>query len=351
MSRVIFGLANGINDVVSGIYTTENCSTHFRGIIGSIVLLVCFGAQFVEYVIATYFSYGVTAITNTIMAGCVFATLYFGTETPYFLVMKGKRDKAEKNLAWLSGSANSNEVAEELQKIEDSITREKSKTQSLRSLFSSVANLKGIIIVVVINVLGMATGGSVIGAYASLIFSPSETFSANEFTILYGAVQFVAVAMSPFIIEKVDRRSLMIGCHVGITLSNICSYIFMYSHNKGYDIAYYPWLIFGSVASYSMCFAFSSPAGYALKGELLPFSVRTIGSSMAVISSSICSFFVVKTFFPITEILSMETNFLIYSTMSFLSIVFLYYVLPETRGKTLHELQNLRKSEREVRVL
>jgi hypothetical protein len=315
---------------------------------GSMVQLVSFGAVFIEYVIASYLSYEGTAITNTIMTGCAFATLYLGTETPYFLVIKGKRDEAEKNLMWLSGSASSDEVAEELQRIEDSIAEERLKTQSLRLLFSSAANLKGIFLVFAINMLGMATGAGVFGTYASLIFSPSETFSTNEFTILYGAVQFIVVAITPFVIEKINRRSLMVGCHVGITLSNICSYFLMYSHNKGYDIAYYPWLIFGSIASYSMCGAFSSPVGFALKGELLPFSVRVIGSSMGVIGFSISSFTVTKMFFPITNRFGMETNFIIYSAVGLFTTGFLYYVLPETRGKTLHELQNSRKNKHVV---
>lgn len=346
--RLLFGLGNGINDVVAGIYTTENCSANFRGIIGSIVLLIFFVGILCECVLATYLSFLTTAIVNTVVAACVFPTLYFCTETPYFLVMKGKREKASKNLNWLSGdSIFDRENEDELKKIEKSIEEEKLKKHSFKTLFSSPANLKGIILVVSMNVLATATGATVFGVYSSLIFHPSATLTTKEFTILFTAAQLFVIAMSPFVIEKVDRRSLVIGGNAGSTLSNICSFFLIYFHNRGYKISYYPWLIFVSITSYSVFGAFIAPAAYTLKGELLPFSVRAIGSSMAVVGFSVASFSVSKTFLPVTERFGMETNFLGYSMVGLFTTILLYYVLPETRGKTLHELQNSQAVENE----
>lgn len=345
-SRLIFGLANGIDDVVAPIYSTENCSPNFRGIIGSIVTLTFYVALFIEYIIGTYLSYTGTAIANIAMAGSVFLSLIFVTETPYFLIMKGKYEEGKKNLIWLSGNVNTTEVTDEVQRIERSVSEEKMKKRSLRLLFSSTTNVKGIIMVVSMNFLGIATGAMVFNTCSSLIFSPSETLTPNEYTIFYGAMPFVAMAISPFIIEKINRRSIVIGCCIVYTLSNICSYLLVYSQNNGFNVKYYPWLIFASISVYCIFHALSAPAGFALKGELLPLSVRAIGNSMAVIGFSISTFCTTKMFIPINENFGMQTNFLIYCIAGLVSIVFFYRVLPETKGKTLHELQNLQEAER-----
>jgi hypothetical protein len=343
---MVFGLANGIHDVVAGIYTTENCSTNFRGIIGSIVSLTHFGAMFFEFVVASYLSYTGTAIVNTAMAACVFATLYFGTETPYFLIMKGKREKAERNLIWLSGNVGPVAVAKELRQIEQSVAEERLKSKSLKLLFSSSANMIGIVVVVGIHIFQMMSGGSAFVTYASLIFSPSETLTVNHYTILFGVAQFVGVAVSPFIIEKIDRRSLIIGSFGGIAFSNICSCVLIHLRSHGHKLIGYPWLIFASISIYGIFNSLLTPGMYALKGELLPLSVRAIGCSIAVTAHSITSFLVAKVFFPITKNYGMEINFVVFSVVSLLATIFIYYIQPETRGKTLHELQNSQRGER-----
>ena len=333
-ARVVFGLANGVNDVVTGIYTTENCSPNFRGIIGSVTVLMNYIAIFLELVIVAYTSYTGTAIVNLVMVVCVFATLYFGTETPYFFIMKGKREEAEKNLIWLSGNLAPIEVADELRQIEESVSEEKLKTKSLKLLFLSSVNLRGILVVVGIHVFQMMTGVAAILTYAPLIFSSSEALTTNQFTILFGVMQLVAVAISPFVIEKMSRRSLMIGTFAGIAASSVCSSALIYTRGKGYQISFYPWLIFASVSLCGMLVALGSPVINAVKGELLPLSVRAIGSSIAVTTHSLTSFCVTKVFLPITESYGMATNFIIYFTVSSLAVLIICYVLPETRGKT-----------------
>ena len=105
-ARAIYGVANGVFDVVAPIYTTENCSPTFRGIISSVVYLSCSAGLLFGLLIATYIPYTASTIVIAAMAGFAFSSLYYGTETPYFLVMRGKREKAEESLRWLSGNEN-----------------------------------------------------------------------------------------------------------------------------------------------------------------------------------------------------------------------------------------------------
>lgn len=344
--RIVFGVANGINDVVGGIYTTENCTPSFRGIIGGVVQLMFYGAIFVEFILATYLPYVGAAIANTAIALSVFATLFYCTETPYFSVMKGKYDEAEKNLIWLRGDVSRHEIADELDKIKQGVEEETKKNKSIFKLLSSATNLKAITIVLGIHLLGAVTGGNAFLPYASQIFTSSELLTADQYVILFGVIQFLAVALSPFIIEKFGRRTLLMLAFLGFTVSNVGSYVLVFLRSRNYEIMFYPWLIFSTITVYGAFNSLMAPGTYAVKGELLPLSVRAIGSSIAVVGQSMASFSTAKTFLPISKMYGMETNFLLYSIMSFLTIVFIFYTLPETRGKSLHEIQKSLKKKK-----
>jgi len=275
--------------------------------------IACSSGLLAEYIIATYLPYTGTTVMNTAMAALTFVAFYFSVETPYFSVTKERRKGAQQNLSWLYGEdASQSKVDDEMRRIEKSIAEEKPKTQSLKLLLSA-ANLKVIILVVSVIMLTTATGINVARTYGSLIFSPWNSLTANEFMIMFGVATLMAVSVSPFFIEKVDRRSVIIVCCLGITVCHICSYLLMYLHNRGYEFTIYPWLIFCSVAVYGMFYQAMLPALFAINGELLPFSVRAIGCSLAITGFSVASFCNTKMFSPISENFGKELNFLIYA--------------------------------------
>ena len=226
------------------------------------------------------------------------------------------------------------------------------KKKSFFSLFTSSTNVKCIGIVLGIFLLSTATGNSAITTYASTIFVPTDKISASDFTIFYGIAQFAAVCFSPFIVEKVNRRTLLIGCFIGFMFSNSCTYLLLTLHNSGYEIAYYPWLLFSSVSVYVSLYAIMCSGTYLVRGELLPLSVRAIGGSMAITLQSLTSFSVSKMFFPITQSFGMGVNFLGYLVSATFVTIFTYFMLPEMRGKSLEEIQKLfsKKTDKQIYV-
>ena len=342
-ARIMFGMTNGISDVVSTIYTTENCSPSFRGIIGGLVLVMYFAGILAEFILATYLSYSCAALVNAVISICTLVTIFFGTETPYFLIMKGKYEKAERNYIWLKGGDEQYIVFDEMEKIKQNVLEEKLKRKSISTLLLGKDNLKSILIVTGLYLLSTTTGVSAMTAYASLMFPPSKFLTSNEYTILYGVAKLVAVSSSLFMIENFNRRSLLIVSFIICSICNGSAYILYYSFEKNSEVRLYPWFIFMSITLYSSVFALVYPALYVIRGEILPFSVKTIGGCIAVISQSSISFTIAKMFFPIEQRFGMKANFLFYFIMSLATTIFVYFTVPETRGKTLEEM---RKSSR-----
>ena len=338
--RLVFGLLNGVHDVTSSIYTTENCSTDLRGVIGSTVTVVFYAGCCIELALASYLEYETVAVINTIIALCALGPMYFCAETPYFLIMQEKFYKAEQKLVWLrGGSIKQNELSNTMEKLKQNVQEEKRKRRSMKALFTSKANFKSMYIVLILYTMSAATGHGAIAPYSSTIFSPSKTLTSNHFTILYGVMNFVAVCFSPFIVKMISRRTLMIVSFVIMALCNVSAFVLFYFQNRNYEIVGFPWLIFVSVASYGATRSIQFPATFVIRGELLPLSVRAIGGCMAVVVNAGATFCASKMFLPITDALGMETNFLIYTLLCTFMIFFTYYVLPETKGIPLEEIQ------------
>lgn len=337
--RYLLGIAQGIHDVASSIYVSENCSPHVRGIIGSVVPLCMNIGQIVEFTLATYLSYKMTNVVNTCIALSAMISCFFLKETPYFLSMKGRDGAAEKNLKWLRGESISDmDIKEELSKIQDNMQSEKLKKTSLKRLFTAPENYKSILIVVILYSLNVVTGKSVILTYASIIYQPSAIFSVSEFVIAMGVFQFFATVIAPFIIERWNRRILILSSLCIMGLCHVCTIIF-FTVDPVIWSGYFPWLIFASITSYVTVYAMAFPIVFIIRSELLPMSVRAIGGAVSIVGNSLTSFIVIRLFLPITAAYGIEYNFIIYLIASILTFMFVYFIMPETRGKALIDVK------------
>lgn len=334
--RMLVGIANGVNDVTSSIYLAEISSPNRRGVMGGCISVCFYGGIFVEYILATYLSYDTVGMVN--IAICIF-TICFApmlTETPYFLMLKGMYKEAEDNLKWLQGNVDSNDVSRELGKIRQNVQTEKHKKSSLKVTLAAPENYKSILMVLGIYLLATATGYSAINSYASTIFTSSEIFTSNEYTILLGVIQFLAVCISPFIVEKFNRRTLILVAYSTMAVCHLCI-IAVYVENSLIP-SLFPWLVFMLVTSYSSIYAMIYPALFIIRGELFPLSIKAIGGSVAIVGASFMSFIIAKVFPLIAANFGLIGNFSIYFLVSLMTVIYIYIILPETRGKSLTDI-------------
>lgn len=340
VARIIFGLAISLNDVASSVYLAENCSPNIRGIIGSLLPLCYYAGVFVEYIIATYLTYRTVAIVNTTLAFITLLSIFLLKETPYYLVLKGHHEAAEKNFMWLSGNTLSKaDIQKEVDCIKENIQMEKLKKKSYLSLFSSPQNYKTVSVIFIMNLTMVLTGYYSINSYASTVFLPTNTFTANEFTILLGIIQFAAACIAPFIVERFNRRTLVIILFLAMATSHGSTFILFTTEFISRHNIYFPWLLFTFVIMYSVTMAIIYPVVFIIRGELLPISVKAVGGFLTVSVDSLTSFVTIYLFPIITKNYGIEFNFLLYFIAGILGCVHVYWTLPETRGKTLVDIQ------------
>lgn len=336
-SRFIFGLVVGLNDVCSSIYVGENCRANLRAIFSSISILVFYAGELVEFALATYFSYTVVASVNSIITFLALSCTLVTTETPHYLITKKKLEKAEKNFNWLRGRVDSDE---EFEKLKTFVEQEQDENISFKELLVNKVYFKPVLLILFLCFFMMMTGFSAITSFVSIAFSESDTLTPNQYVTLYGLCQFIAVCTSPFIIEKFNRRTILVSCFGFVTVIHTASAALYYAKAHGVQIPFSSWLIFATITLYSMTFSFGlHPIFYTIRGELFPQNIKAIGGSIAIIGHSVIGFLSSKMFLIIADAYGMYTNFLTLGISSAIAILYVYIWIPETKGKTLTEIQ------------
>lgn len=206
--------------------------------------------------------------------------------------------------------------------------------------------LKGIMIGVVLAFLSQSCGSYVFITYASTIFEKSGTnFSSEISSIVLAIVQIAGTLSAARFVETQGRKLLLIISLTGCTLGLTSMAVYLYCDSLGFDISMFTWV---PVTSLGLVIFISSagivPLSLICLVELLPSKVRSFGLTVATTSMSFFAFCVVMTFPILMEIINMHGCMLIFAITCALGVVFLIFLVDETKGKTL-DLLNVEKSD------
>ena len=343
--RIVGGIGVGIASMISPMYIAEIAPAGVRGKLVSFnQLAIIFGMlviYFVNYFIARQGNeqwlitdgWRWMFFSGVIPAGIFFILLWFVPETPRYLVMKGKDEKALKVLKRIAGEG---QAAATLRDIKSTL-HEKNVPWLSYGFFL-------IFIGIMLSVFQQFVGINVVLYYASNIFRNmgSSTDSSLMQTIIVGVVNLLFTVVAILTVDKFGRKPLMIIGSIGMAVSMLALGCAFYFNQLGIAA-----LIFMLV--YTAAFAMSwGPVCWVLLAEIFPNSIRG-ALSIAVAAQWIANWAVSLTF-PImndNEWLTARFNhgfsYWIYGVMGILSAIFVWKLVPETKGKTLEEIEGLWK--------
>lgn len=245
--------------------------------------------------------------------------------------------EAEKNYTWLRGIASADN---EFSKIKENVRQERRK-KSFWQLVSTKANYRSVTIVSLLISLRTATGGDAALAYVAMLFSSNELLTQYQFAVLFAFVRVIVSSLTPFYIERLRRRTIIVSSFIIMALLHLSTAILCCVHTRLYPIKYFSWIIFGAVTVCASVYTVLAPLTSAVRGELFPQSVKALANLVVLSLHSVVAFVVMKTFLNIKETYGPEMNFLFFAMMSFAGFLYTFLKLPETRGKTLVDIQSL----------
>jgi SP family arabinose:H+ symporter-like MFS transporter len=339
--RIIGGLGIGIASMISPMYITECAPAAIRGRLVSInqfgivsgILLI----YFVNAGIAGLYDESWNINTgwrwmfgSGIIPSLVFlALLFFVPESPRWLAQAGRGAEAETILTKINGETR---AKQELKEIELAINTE---TGSFAELFRPGLRT-ALLIGIILSIFSQVTGINAIMYYAPEIFKSTGDASGSALmqTVLVGIINVLFTLVAIKYADKAGRKSLLLAGSAGMAIClAIIGGAFYLEAVKGY-------LVLIAILAYISCFALSlGPLTFVVIAEIFPNRVR--GRAM-----SICLFFlwtavyVVSQFFPILlGSIGSAFTFWIFMVMSVIAFLFVWKVVPETKGKSLEEIE------------
>lgn len=342
IARTLLGMCAGFHDITWSIYLAEYAEPDNRGVISSGVSIIMVGGILAQTFLSLFLSYEVLAIIPLTLAVIGFLWCFNMVESPYLLLMHKKETQALKTLTWLR-DASSEEVWEEFNEIMQYTDQEKRNKQSIKLLLGSFSEYRVYLVCVAVFGFIMFNGYMTLITFMGKIMDPYDGIpSGNEMVFFFGLVSFVSIFLSSMIIERVGRKVLLM---VGFLSSTVVlwgiSFFFYVEQHKPFTISFHiPQILVLLFAAIAVIFSLTiGSTAYVIRGELFPQRLRVIGSAASTMFNGTIQFVLLRIFIPIWNTFGIYVNFLIYSVFCILISFCIYFLLPETRGKTLVEIQ------------
>ena len=345
--RIIGGVGVGAASMTSPMYIAEISPARFRGRLVSVnQLAIVFGMLVVYFV--NYFIAGLGDETwnqtigwrwmfgsEAIPAVALLVLMFTVPESPRWLSKQGRVEQARSVLVRIGGSGH---AEREMAEIADALSHE---SPSLRQLFKPGMRV-ALGIAVVLAVLQQVTGINVFLYYAPEIFKSmagARIDVALLQTIVVGAVMLAFTIFAIWTVDKIGRKPLMIVGSTGMGLSLTALGLAAYFGRA--DV----WVL-TFILSYIACFALSvGPVTWVILSEIFPTKIR--GRAMAI--ATVCLWganLVVSQTFPLMdknqwliEKFNHGFPFFIYAVFCVVLALFMIAVVPETKGRTLEEIE------------
>lgn len=344
--RIIGGVGVGLASMLSPLYISEIAPAKIRGRLVSFNQLAIVGGMLVVYFVNYYIAgQGTPTWLDEIGWRYMFASecipailflvmLFFVPKTPRYLVMTGMEEKALSVLIRVNGQEQANKV---LLDIKNTLVEKKGNLFAFGTLI--------IVIGILLSVFQQFVGINVVLYYAPEIFKTmgSGTDTALLQTIVVGVINMLFTVLAIFTVDKFGRKPLMIIGAVGMAIAMFALGTTFYMENVGMAA-----LIFMLI--YVAAFAMSwGPVAWVLLAEIFPNRIRGQAMAIAVAAQWIANYLVSWTFpmmdknTALVEQFNHGFSYWVYGAMSVAAAYFVWRFVPETKEKSLEEIEGIWK--------
>lgn len=345
--RILGGFGIGIASNISPIYIAEVSPATVRGRFVSLnqltVVLGILAAQLANWQIGDLFMPDKNLLSTTgiewawrwmfwaelIPAGVFFAFSFIIPESPRWLAVNHKKDEARGIFARIGGTAYAERELTEIGKLQ--VTREKNDWRALLQ-----PNVRKVLIIgIVLAVFQQWCGINVIFNYAHEIFSAAGYAVSDVLMniVVTGVTNLIFTFVAIFTVDKWGRKALMYTGSAGLAVIYIIMGTCYYFQVSGWPMLL---LVVLAIACYAMSLA---PVVWVVLAEIFPVRIRGAAMAVATFFLWTACFILTYTFPILNKYLQASGTFWVYGGVCILGFLFIRSQLPETKGKSLEEIE------------
>jgi len=349
-AMIVSGIAIGIASFISPMYIAEVVPARVRGSLVAVNMLAITSGIVIAYLVDYAFSssggwrymFGLAAIPSIALA----IGMWRLPDSPRWLISRSMMDQARQVLQRVRTDA---DVSPEIKDIQKSM--EQQGAGGMKGLFAP--SLRAPMIVGLgLAVFQQITGINTVVYYAPTIFKFVGITSVGS-AILAGAgltmVMWLFHVLAIFLLDRVGRRPLLLvgvaGQIIGLAILGSAFQFQQMASFKSY-------IAIGGLVIYVACFAFGlGPIFWLLISEIYPLKVRGAAMSAVTVTNWALNLAVAVTFLTLVGVLGQAGTFWLYGVIAIGAWIFFYLLVPETKGKTLEQIEAHWRSGKSPRAL
>lgn len=346
---MLCGLTYGLCYTVVPMYLGEISSDKIRGGITIMLTVMVKLGILITYSVGPYVSFHTLPWINLAAPGLFLMLVYWVPETPYYLLDTNKPKEAEACLIKLRGHTN---VQAELSMMQESVNKAQEHSGSiratLRDLFFTRGNRRALVIIIGLTSIQILCGSQAIIAYSEMIFTRIDSgLAPAHISIIFGVVQLIAAAFSASVVDLVGRRPLLLISVGGTALCNFIVGLYFFLERQGIDTQPLAWIPILAIMVFIVCYVLGlASVLFALLGEIFPSNLKAVAGAVYTITSSAYSFAVHKLFQVVSDGIGSDAAFWGFAGFGIIFIPFIYFLVPETKGKPLDQILEELNSEK-----
>ncbi len=341
IARALGGLGIGMASMLSPLYIAEVAPARSRGRLVSLnQLAIVLGIVIVYFVNALIAKLGDNTwnvamgwrwmfASGVLPAGLFFVLLFLVPESPRWLTEHGRADEARAILERIGGRE---EAAAQMQEIELVLTKE---TGTLGQLFSPGLRVP-LVIALVLAALQQITGINVVMYYAPEIFKTAGVKATEAIgdTVGVGIVNMLFTLVAIWTVDRLGRKPLLLigSAGMGLFLVLLGAAFAVEGVNPAWILVF----VLGYVAAFAMAMG---PVVWVIISEIFPTSIRGRAMSIATVCLWIACYAVSQTFPWMLKNWGAAATFWTYAATCLLALLFVACWVPETKGKTLEQIE------------
>ncbi|CAH1404635.1 unnamed protein product [Nezara viridula] len=341
IARLIGGLGLGALCTLVPMYIGEIAEESIKGTLGT-------GFQLM-LVVGIVYAYSVGAAVKYTMLpllcgsiNVIFLIAFFmAPESPVWLVVKGRRREAEASLRRLRGA--SHDITGEMEAVEEEFAKQNEMNVPFFQAICTRAGILSFTMCLGCMFFQQVSGINIVIFYAGNIFKDAgSSLDPAIAAILIPLTMTFATIVSALLVDRLGRKILLqISAGAMIICLGVLGYFF-YMKDNGQDISNIGLVPIGAMILYVLLFGIGyGPIPWMISSELLPPEIKSTCSGIAAGFNWLVAFVVTKSFQPLVAGVGSAVTFWIFSGFNALSLIFVTFVLLETKGKSIAEVQEI----------
>ncbi|GLT47937.1 hypothetical protein SLA2020_215900 [Shorea laevis] len=350
IGRLLAGVGIGSGVMIAPVYIAEISPPVSRGFLTSfpeifinVGILLGYVSNYAFSGFSVHINWRIMLAVGILLAVFIGFALFIIPESPRGLVMQNRVDRARSVL--LKTIENEEEVEERIMEIQRAAGTVNVDKYEGKVLWHELSSPSSSVRRMLVAGLGIQRFQQITGIDATVYYSPEifkdagieSNSSLLAATVTVGVTKTTFILVAIFLIDKLGRKPLLYVSTIGMTVCLFTLGLTLALLGKGQlAIALAILCVCGNVAFFSVGLG---PACWVVTSEIFPLRLCAQASALGAVGNRVCSGFVAMTFLSLSREITVGGTFFLFSALLALSVLFVHTLVPETKGKSLEQVE------------